>query len=506
MGHRAKQIALAFVTAWVLVSGGLALAIGPRATGHDQGGLLDCGRRIVAGQVLYRDILDINSPIVYYVNAVPAAFAAATGTNPIPWFTALVVLLSAWSAVLADRALLAMSPQVRWVERMAIMLVPLGPAAVHLALAEPGQREHLYVLMYFPFLMYRVAAAQGTPIGSTGGRFTLGAVAAIGVGLKPFFLVPTVCAEAAVLLIARHRRLLISAEVAGALAAAAACAAALLLLPADARTNLVEQVLPLVRAYSGNAGLPSVVLIRAGERLVIAVLLAALAWRAGPSSLRPAVIPLTAFCLGALISTVVQGKAFGYHYIPADAALFSLAAAAALGLARGRVAAPVRATLAVAIAIILFVWRPIAAERVSRPERYPFRQVLEPYTRRGDSVLVMSTIYVFPATLQMDRMLVGRQSVGLLVLARYADAISGHDGVQTGRALRELADDIRKLEPAAVFLDRRETCYPCPPGYRVAEFLEADPRIHRALESYKLESHKNAGEAQEFDVFVRRAR
>jgi hypothetical protein len=161
MRHPGTNTALAFVTGWFLVSCGVALAIAPRATGHDQAALLDNGRRIVAGQVPFRDILDVNSPIVFYVNAVPAALAAVTGTNPIPWFTALIGLLSAWSALLADRALLAMSPEARWVERLALMLVPLGPATVHLTMAEPGQRDHLFVLMYFPFLIYRVAAAQG---------------------------------------------------------------------------------------------------------------------------------------------------------------------------------------------------------------------------------------------------------------------------------------------------------------------------------------------------------
>jgi hypothetical protein len=499
MRHPGTNTALAFVTGWFLVSCGVALAIAPRATGHDQAGLLDNGRRIVAGQIPFRDILDVNSPIVFYVNAVPAALAAVTGTNPIPWFTALLGLLSAWSALLADRALLAMSPEARWVERLALMLVPLGPATVHLTMAEPGQRDHLFVLMYFPFLIYRVAAAQGTQVGSMAGRFTIGAVAAIGVGLKPHFLMPTVCAEAALFLLARRPRLLISAEVAGALVTAAACAAALLLLPADARANIVEQVLPLVNAYAGGSGSPKVLLIRAGERLAIVALVAAVAWRAGPSSLRPAVIPLTAFCLGALISTIVQGKAFGYHYIAPDAALMCLTAISVLALARGRAAAPVRTALAVAISIIVCVWRPMSAEAVNRPDRYPFRQVLEPYTRPGDSVMVMSTMYNFPPVLQMDRILVGRQSAFTLVMARHSDATSGRGSVQTGRVLREFADDIRKWQPAAVFLDRREIFFPYPPGFGIAEFLEADPEIHRALESYKY-----AGEAHGFKVFLKR--
>jgi len=255
-----------------------------------------------------------------------------------------------------------------------------------------------------------------------------------------------------------------------------------------------------VNAYAGRSESPAALIMGAGKHLAVAALVAAVAWRAGPSSLRPAVIPLTAFCLGGVISTVVQGKGFGYHYIPANAALFCLAAAAVLSLARGRAATTVRTALAVAISIIVCSWRPIAAESMSRPDPHSFGQVLERYTRSGDSVMVMSTMHVFPAILQMDRILVGRQSAFMLVMAWHADAASGSGSVQTGRVLRELADDIRKMQPAAVFVDRREISSPTRPGFHVAEFLKADPGLQRALESYQY-----AGEAQDFDVFLKRA-
>jgi hypothetical protein len=515
--HGPSAAALAFVAGWLLVSGALALAIAPRAIGHDQASLLDSGRRIVGGEVPFRDILDINSPIVHYVNAGPAALAAATGTNPIPWFTGLVLLLSAWSALLADRALLAMAPQARWVERLAVMLVPLGPGTFHLTFADPGQREHLFVLAYFPFFMYRVAAAHGARIGSTTGRFALGVVAAIGVGLKPHFLLPVLAAEAVLLLPLKslppnsdlppkggsYRRMLLSAEVAGALSTAAACAAAfLLLLPADARAILVEQILPMVlRGYGAYDTSRSVLVIRAGERVLMALVLAGVAWRAGSPALRPVIIPLTAFCLGAVASTLAQGKGFGYHYIPSDAPLLFLAAAAVLALARGRAAPAVRAALAVTIAVSLCVWWPIYAARVSRPDGYTSRVVIEQYTRPGDGVMVLSTssVFAFPATLQLDRRLVGRQSALLLILALGADAPLERNGPQAGRVIQEMADDIRSARPAAVFIDRRVSCQGCPGGFSVAAFLEADSRIQRALESYRL-----AGVAQEFDVYLRR--
>lgn len=499
MRHPTTNTGKAFVTGWLLVSGGLALAIAPRATGPDQAALLDSGRRILAGELPFRDILDINSPIVFYLNALPAAFAAATGTNPIPWFTALIALLSGWSALLADRALLAMSPDARWVERLALMLAPLGPATVHLTMAEPGQREHMFLLMYFPFLIYRVAAAQGTQVGSVAGRFMLGVVAAIGVAAKPYFLVPVVCAEAALFLTARRRRLLLSAEVVGALSAATAYATGLLLLPADARRNLFDQILPVVNAYAGRSAPPAVFLMGAGQHLAVAALFAGLAWGAGPSSLRPAVIPLTAFTVGGVIATIVQGKAFGYHYIPANAALSCLAAAAVLGLARGRAATPVRITLALAISIIVCIWRPLGAELMNRPDGHPFRRVLGQYTRAGDSVMAMSTLHVFPAALQMDRILVGRQSEFMLKMAWHADATSKSGGVHTARVRQEFADDIRRKLPAAVFLDRRRVLPPMPPGLHLADFLKADPALQRALEPYQY-----AGAAQEYEVFLKR--
>ena len=116
-------------------------------------------------------------------------------------------------------------------------------------------------------------------------------------------------------------------------------------------------------------------------------------------------------------------------------------------------------------------------------------------------VLSTSSVFAFPATLQLDRRLVGRQSALLLILALGADAPLGRDGPQAGRVLQEMADDIQTQRPAAIFIDRRVSCQGCPGGFSVATFLEADPRIQRALATYRLE-----GVAQEFDVFLPRSR
>jgi hypothetical protein len=501
-----RHTAAVFVAGWLLMSGGLALTVAPRAIGHDQASLLASGQRLVEGAVPFRDIRDINSPIVHYVHAVPAALAAATGTNPIPWFNGLVLLLAAWSALAADRALLAMSPGARWAERLAVMLIPLGPATFHLTFPDPGQREHLFVLLWLPFVMYRIAAAHGARIGSSAGRFALGAAAAIGVGLKPHFLIPVLAAEAGLLIAARNPRRLLSGEVAGALSFAAACAAAFLLLPADAREILVDQLIPLVlHGYGAYDTSRSVLLMRGSERILMALVLAGLAWRWGSPALRPVIMPVTAFCLGAVVSATAQGKGFGYHYIPADAPLLFLSAAAVLGVARGRAEAPVRGALAAMIAISLWVWWPAYAWRVSRLDGYGYtsRVAIEHYTRPGDGIMVLSTssVFAFPATVQLDRRFVGRQSALLLVLALAADAPLGRSGPQASRVLDEMAADIRTERPAAIFIDRRSSCQGCPAGFSVAAFVEGDARIQRALDPYA-----RAGVAQDFDVFLPRSR
>ena len=495
--HRAVVVAV-----WIVFGGALPLLLAPRAIGHDQASLLEKGIDILNGAVPFRDIRDFNSPLIYYVNAIPAALGSLAGTNVIPWFTALTVVLAAWSALLADRVLLAISPAARWVERFAVMLVPLGPCSFHLTITDPGQREHLFLLLYFPFLLSRVAASRGLTVGSRAGRFLIGVAGAIGVGMKPYFLLPALTVEAVLLVSARTPRVLLAAEVGGALSTAAACAVGLLLLPAAAWEALTGQILPLVRhGYAAIDTTPSVVVLRAIERLLLALPLAIIAWRAGPVTLRPAVAPIAALCLGSVAAAWVQGKGFGYHFLAADAALLFLVATAALALARGRAAASVRLVTAAAIAISAMAWRPLYAASVTRTDAYPFRRTLEQYARPGDPIIVLSTttLLIAPSALQLDLKNVARQSALFLALALRADAALGTGGAHARRVAREIAEDIRVRRPVAIFIDRSDPCFACPPGFRMDVVARTDPDIRKELDAYRYE-----GVAQNVDVYRRR--
>jgi hypothetical protein len=491
-----------FVAVWAVASGGTALLVAPRAIGHDQAALLRNGMEIATGALPFRDVVDINSPVIHYFNAIPALAAAFARTNPIPWFTVVVLLLSAWSAVLSDRAFRSMSPDAQWTERLAVLLVPLGPGTVHLLLAEPGQREHLCVLLYFPFLLSRVAAAVDKPVGTPAGRYAIGLAAAIGVAMKPHFIVPALAFEAALLLAHRKPRLLIAPEVFGAVSVGLILVAALTLLPFEAREVLTGQVLPSVRHGYVAYGAPNAILFRrAGVRLLVFAVLAAVVWRLGPRSFRPALLPVTAFFIGALLSTILQGKAFGYHYIPADAALILLTGGATAGLVAGDRFQRLRPVAITVIVAVMIVWRPVHAWWISRPDAYPFRAVLSTYTDPGDAIMVMSLspTYVAPAAMQLDRVDVARQSAFLYVLARQADATLQTPGRLEGRVLRELADEIGTRRPRAIFLDRAAGCPTCPPGMGVAALLEGAPQIREALGAYE-----QVAVAMNFDVYRRR--
>ena len=496
--------ALAFVAIWCLVSGGLALVIAPRAIGHDQAALLRYGVNIAAGAVPFRDFLDINSPVIHYVNAIPASVAALARANPIPWFTAMVVLLSAWSALMADRALRAMQPAAPWLSRLTVMIVPLGPGTVHLTLADPGQREHLFVLLSFPFLMTRVAAAAGAHVGSRPGRFALGMAAAVGVTMKPYFIVPVAGFELGLLLAARRPRLLFAPEVWGAVSFAAVLLTGFALLPSDAREVLTGLILPsLQHGYTTYGAANTVLIKRAALRLCVGAIATALSWRLGPNDLRPAIVPVAGFLVGALAAAMLQAKGFGYHYIPADTVLIFLATATAAGLASRDRFVRLRPALAAAIVTVMLAWRPLVAWHINQPHVYPFAQALQQYTRPGDAIMVLSTtaMYAQPATLRLDRVDVARQSAFVLMLARQADAARGTPGELAGRVVRELADEITRRQPAVVFFDRTAGCPACPPGEGIAAVLENDPEIRRALRDYD-----HVAVAMNFDVFARKGK
>ena len=147
-----------------LLLAGLALAgfwQAPKRINHDCAILLQQAGVFLDGGMPYCDFVDNNPPLITYLNVIPVALARMLGISPITTFHAIVVGLLLVSTLeilfLLQQRLSGLRLPQRW-------LVLLAWAALTLVVdwqGDFGQREHLFVLLYAPYLFLRILRFRG---------------------------------------------------------------------------------------------------------------------------------------------------------------------------------------------------------------------------------------------------------------------------------------------------------------------------------------------------------
>jgi hypothetical protein len=172
--------------------------------GHDQLSYIFEAQRMLSGAQPYGPYLsETNPPVIIWFSALPALFAQATHTSPIPAFRLLVVVMTFISIGWCLRILRRNPPTAN-----PVSLILLGCAlftAEYYLIGEYdfGQREHLLVILLLPYLL---AVATGVVERlSFAERCTLGAVAGIAIWFKPQDTLVLVVLE--LFLALRHRTL-----------------------------------------------------------------------------------------------------------------------------------------------------------------------------------------------------------------------------------------------------------------------------------------------------------
>lgn len=243
----------------------------------DVGWLLEASRRWLAGSELYRDIIEVNPPLIFYEMTVltgglltPTAFAFGVG--------AVIALSCLWVRRLGGP----------WAAALAAMLVG--------GLADFGQRDHLALIFFIPLLFAGRADRRE--------RIAIGLWAFLGTGLKPYFLAMPIAVAVARAVQMKSFRPLFSPEM---LALAGSCVAYLIAVAAFHPAYLTE-IVPLANAaYVAAAPLRSFYLI----------LTAILSFLALTALLSNEKVPLAAALIGALASFYLQGRGWPYQFVPA---------------------------------------------------------------------------------------------------------------------------------------------------------------------------------------------
>lgn len=185
---------------------------------HDVTLFLEIGTRITEGQLPYVDFYEINFPVIQYMSAIPAFISNLTNTNII-----IVAQLSVWILVgLSALSIFFLTRKITKDEHLPYILsTAIIFYSTALQVTSDGiplfaQREHIFLLLFLPFLMIRIWRWQNQDDESfKNGRFIYGFIAAIGVAIKPYFAIIPIATELYGLSIHRDWRRFKSAEIFG---------------------------------------------------------------------------------------------------------------------------------------------------------------------------------------------------------------------------------------------------------------------------------------------------
>lgn len=166
----------------------------------DTSWLLYAAERLRRGARLYVDVVEVNPPLIVWLNLPVAALAELTGLAPLQVYRCAVagvigLSLSLIAVVLGRNALEAPTTTRVLMLLSAVVLAPLAGS-------DFGEREHLLLVGALPYVFMVAARLQAIPMP---GWLALlaGVMAGAGLALKPYFLVLPLVLEGGVLLTRR---------------------------------------------------------------------------------------------------------------------------------------------------------------------------------------------------------------------------------------------------------------------------------------------------------------
>lgn len=281
---------------------------------RDVANSLYIGKRVLHGDLLYVDWYHFVTPPIVFLSAGACQVAELLGLRPQTVFHLLVIAtagLGAWVIRDAKKA----DPGAGRLLTLAYLgvLVAAGSRA-----GDFGQREHLFALLFVPYLVWRLSRRPVTaPLLAL--AFGLGFAAMI----KPHFLVGVALGEAFSLGERRGRRALWTSLSAGAIAPFA-----LLALEPRAWDGMFERMIPyhLGRSSDVYASAPSAFLFHPRHLGLLALglpLLAAAAYALAKGLVeRRVAVPVLAVALAFYLAIWQQQMFFSYHLVPFQAVAY----------------------------------------------------------------------------------------------------------------------------------------------------------------------------------------
>jgi len=481
--------------------------------------LLYAAERVLGGARLYVDVVEINPPLIVWLNLPAVLLARAIGASDIAIYRVLVTGVLLGALALFDWSLRrALDPGTDRLRRRLVLVLAF---ALFLAPGNDfGQREQLLIGLALPYVLLAAARLSGRPA-PAGPALATGALAGLGLALKPHFLLVWLAVEGYASWRLRARRP--SSEAQGVIGALALYAASVAL--------VTPQYFGLVRllgpAYAGFGHDPFVheLVTAPGTTLCY---LAALACAAllRVSKHRVLWTVLLVALAASFVAAAAQEKGWDYHFYPSRVFALVLLALVVLDVRRPleRPVQQVYAAVglaALAASVLLSAEEGIVRVRHRDPARqgeqallYELGGAVRRHTPRGGS------LYIFSYTIGSSFPLVNYTGVRWasrfphlwIIEAVYQDQLHApaplrfHAPAEMDRAERYLNDavyeDLSRNRPDVLMVLRHARDIQENTVRRVdyVAYFERDPRIAEELSQYRL-----AERVGEYLLYVRAA-
>ncbi|WKA27727.1 hypothetical protein [Bradyrhizobium roseum] len=297
---------------WLPICAVFVIAIGLRQVvplNTDVSWLLVIGERMLDGQRLFRDIVEINPPMAPFAYLPGVALARLLGVDPRHVIDAQLLLLAAGSLFAASRILRrspATAPSLSGMFAVwAAAVVTILPMHVF------AQREHIALLTLLPALAVYALRSNREPL-PLWAILIAGGGAGITLAFKPFFVVPVALCILFAAIRSRSWRVLFAPEniIAGAIVASVSLGTYVLY------SEYFTITYPLVRDTYLSWSMPAKIIFLNDATLIAAIALVTVLLARQKSKPDPALTIALLASAGFAVSFFLQRRGWAYHSYP----------------------------------------------------------------------------------------------------------------------------------------------------------------------------------------------
>jgi len=428
---------------------------------HDCAMYVRIGQLLLDGKVPYVDFVDLNPPLIFYISMIPALLSRWLSIDPILAFFSSVFLSCIW-AWIASYVVLKNSE----VDQNTKSGLLIGLMLINLICAiwgEFGQREHLFCIAFFPFMLVRWRRRNHAKLNSII-VMGIGIFAGIALALKPQYLIVPGLLEAFWLIKSRCWRPLIAPELIALLASMFIYAAAIMVAPAESKYQFLHRWLPLIlqgySAYNSNFLVAFTMPLIMGITPLFLILFFFIPKEELRRPSNSVVCPLIISVIGGYLAFVLQMKFWFNHAVPM---LLGLVPLAVVLFGTRRVSSSRTIDLVKACACVCMVLLPWVAVRTnfSYQDLGEDRALISKETQPGDPVMILSGSLpdAYPSLLTLNRQMASRYFFLFPLVIFEHMRITARSGPEIETinfkeqmVVAELREDLNKYKPKLVLI------------------------------------------------------